>query len=118
MLPKIILGLYIATTTSALIVLKLGTSIALPVSYIDHKIQFHINTYTVLGIVLYGVSFLTYIYLISKFDLGYIIPLAAAFVYIAIFIASYLIFKETFTAGKIVGIALIIGGIVFINLSK
>ncbi len=115
---KIILTLYILTTSFALIVLKLGTKLGMPVSYANGRLHFNINFYSVLGIFLYGLSFVTYVYLISKYDLGYIIPLAAAFVYIMIFIASALVFKEVFTTTKIVGIALILGGLIFLNLSK
>jgi small multidrug resistance pump len=76
------------------------------------------NFYSVAGIVLYGLSFMLYVYLISKNDLGYIIPLAAAFVYIVIFIASAVVFKEVFTATKIIGIAMIVVGLIFLNLKK
>jgi small multidrug resistance pump len=113
---KIILALYILTTVSALVVVKLGTQSGLPISYAHSKVSFNINFYTILGIILYGLSFITYIYLISKNDLGYIIPLAAAFVYILIFIASAVIFKEVFTLTKTIGIALIIIGLIFLNI--
>jgi multidrug transporter EmrE-like cation transporter len=70
------------------------------------------------GIALYGTSFLLYTFLISKYDLGYIIPLTTAFVYVLIFFASFFIFKELFTVFKITGIFLILMGIVLLNLKK
>lgn len=117
-MSKFILALYVLTATLALIMLKLGTASAPPFSIIESRLHLNINAYTVSGILLYGVSFLTYMYLISKFDLGYIIPVAAAFVYILIFVASYLIFKEVFTVTKILGIILIIAGLIVINIKK
>jgi multidrug transporter EmrE-like cation transporter len=57
-------------------------------------------------------------YLLSKYDLGYIIPLTTALVYMIIFVASYLIFKETFTILKIVGITLIMVGLMLLNIKK
>lgn len=114
-MSKIILVLYILTTCLGLVILKLGTTTGLPVSYINDKLQFNLNPYIISGFLLYGLSFILYIYLISKFDLGYIIPLAAAFVYILIFVASYFVFDEVFTATKIVGIILIMTGLVFLN---
>ena len=117
-MQKVILALYVATTSLALIILKLGTSTGPPLSILEGKPHLNINLYTGTGIFLFGISFLTYTYLISRFDLGYIIPLTAAFVYIIVFTASYFIFKETFTATKIVGIALIVGGLIFLNLNK
>jgi drug/metabolite transporter (DMT)-like permease len=84
----------------------------------DGKLHFNLNFYAVAGIFLYACSFLLYIYLISKNDLGYIIPLTTALVYIVIFVASYFVFHEVFTATKIVGIMLIVGGLIFLNLPK
>lgn len=115
---KIFLSLYVLTTVSALIILKLGTGSGLPISYIDNKLQFNINLYVIGGIILYGLSFITYVYLISKNDLGYIIPIAAAFVYILMFTASALVFKEVFTIYKIVGISLIVLGLIFLNINR
>lgn len=117
-MEKIFIAAYVLTTSLALIVLKLGTNAGPPLSIIENKINLNINIYTIGGVLLYGVSFITYLYLISKFDLGYIIPLTTAFVYIVIFTASYFIFKEVFTATKVAGITLIILGLVFLNLKK
>jgi multidrug transporter EmrE-like cation transporter len=112
------LTLYVLTTVSALVIMKLGTKSGLPIVYMNNRIQFNVNFYTISGIVLYGLSFVTYIYLISKFDLGYILPLALAFVYILIFLASYFIFKEVFTITKIIGIVFILVGLVFLTIKK
>jgi drug/metabolite transporter (DMT)-like permease len=110
--------LYVAATSLALIALKLGTKSGIPIHYVNNKLQFNINFYTVAGIFLYGLSFLTYIYLISKYDLGYIIPLTTALVYVIIFTASYFIFDEVFTAIKVIGIVLILTGLVLLNTKK
>jgi small multidrug resistance pump len=99
-----------------LVILKLGTKTGLPITYVNSKLHFNINLYTIGGLLLYALSFVTYIYLISKYDLGYILPLALSFVYIIIFIASAVVFHEVFTITKILGIALIMGGLIFLNL--
>ncbi|HEV7454721.1 MAG TPA: hypothetical protein VGO07_05680 [Candidatus Saccharimonadales bacterium] len=115
---NVILLLYVAATSLALIFVKLGTSNGLPIQIVDSKLQFNITFFSTAGIFLYGVSFLLYIYLISKNNLGYIIPVTAALVYTIIFLASYFIFHEVFTITKIVGIVLIVGGLIFLNLPK
>jgi small multidrug resistance pump len=115
---NIILLLYVAATSLALIFVKLGTASGLPIKIVDSKIHFNITFFSTVGIFLYGVSFLLYIYLISKNNLGYIIPVTAALVYTIIFLASYFIFHEVFTVTKIVGIVLIVGGLIFLNLPK
>lgn len=115
-MEKIIVALYILATSSALVLLKLGAGSGAPFSVSSGKITLNLNLSVLSGIFLYGVSFLVYTYLISKYDLGYIIPLTTAFVYIVIFLASFTIFKESFTAFKIAGIALIVGGIFLLNI--
>lgn len=115
MANKIILMLYVLSTSLALIVLKIGAREGAPASLVDGRLQFNFNVYTASGIILYGLSFLTYMYLISKHDLGYIIPLTTALVYIVIFTASFLIFKEPFTALKVAAIVLIIGGVLLLS---
>lgn len=117
-MPKLIISLYVLTTSLALIVIKLSTKKGSPIEFINNRTNININYLTVIGIILYGVSFLTYIYLISKYDLGYIIPLTAAFIYIIIFVGSYFVFHEVFTVTKLVGIGLIIVGLAFLNFKK
>lgn len=115
--PLLILA-YVAATSLGLILLKLSTTNGLPIAYINDKLVFNFNILSILGILLYGTSFLLYFYLISKFDLGYIIPLTTALVYVVIFLASFVIFKEAFTGFKILGIGLILVGLFFLNSSK
>lgn len=117
-MPNILLLLYVAATSLGLIFVKLGTDDGMPIKFVDGRLHFSFNLFAVSGIVLYGLSFLLYVYLISKNDLGYIIPLTTALVYVAIFIASYLVFHEVFTITKVLGIALILTGLLFLNLQR
>lgn len=117
-MSKLIIGLFVLLTSSALIILKLGTKAGPLLSFAENGIQFNINFYIILGIFLYGLSFLVYIYLLSTYDLGYIIPLTTGLVYTIIFTASFFIFHEVFTTFKIIGISLIVVGLLFLNLNK
>lgn len=114
----ILLIAYVLSTSSGLILLKLGTTSGMPISFAKNAIKFNFNLYSIIGIFLYGLSFLLYIYLISKFDLGFIIPITTALVYILIFAASFLIFHEVFTVLKIIAISLIIFGVILLNFNK
>lgn len=114
-MDKLIIAAYVLTTVSGLILLKLGTTGSGLLSIVDGRPSLTISGLTILGILFYGVSFLLYIILISKFSLGYIIPLTTAFVYILVFLASYFIFKEGFTLLKVVAISMIIGGVILLN---
>jgi len=114
----ILIAAYVLSTSFGLILLKLGSVTGPLISFVGHVIKFNFNPYSIAGIFLYGLSFVLYTYLISKFDLGYIIPITTALVYILIFIASFIIFKEAFTLIKIVAISLIIFGVILLNLNK
>ena len=116
-MSKIIISLYVIVTSLALITIKLGSTKE-NIFGVFQKLPINVNFYTIVGILLYGVSFLLYIYLISKNELGFIIPLTTALVYILIFIASFLIFKEPFGTLKVLGIAFILCGLVLLNLNK
>lgn len=117
-MSKLLIALYVIATSTALIAIKMGTKNGSPIGYINEKLTLNINIPLALGIIFYGFSFVLYIYLIAKYDLGYIIPLVTAFVYICIFFTSYFLFKEVFTIPKIIGISLIISGVMFMNLNK
>lgn len=117
-MSKLLISLYVLATSFALIALKFATQGGSPVSYTAGKLGFNINAYTIAGLILYALSFLLYTFLIAKYDLGYIIPLATGLVYILIFTASFFVFHEVFTATKITGIGLIIAGIIILNLPK
>lgn len=115
---KFILGFYVLATTSALMLLKFGTKAGAIVHSVDNKLHLNLNWAVVSGVGLYGVSFILYTFLISKYDLGYIIPLATAFVYLAIVVGSFFVFHEVFTPLKILAIVMIVGGLVILNLNK
>ena len=117
-MANLILLIYALTSSAALVLLKAGSKTGAPISFIDGKPQFNLGLYIIAGILLYGISFIIYTYLISKNDLGYIIPISTALVYIFIFTASFIVFKEAFTAFKILGICLILGGLVVLNINK
>ncbi len=117
-MTNIVLFIYALASSLGLILLKLGSKTGAPVAFIDNKLHFNLGIYAVSGIFLYGVSFVIYTYLISKNDLGFIIPVSTALVYIFIFAASFFIFKEVFTAVKIVGILLILGGLILLNIHR
>ena len=114
-MDKLLIATYVFATAGGLVLLKLGTNGLGFMSIMDGKIAWNISLLTILGIIVYGISFMLYIVLNSKFSLGYIVPLNTALVYILVFVASYFIFKESFTSLKILAIAMIIGGVILLN---
>jgi drug/metabolite transporter (DMT)-like permease len=115
---KILLSIYVLITSLGLVTLKLGSKNGAPVELINNKMHLNLSPYVIAGILLYGTSFVLYTYLLSKYDLGYIIPLTTALVYILIFAASFFIFKESFTLMKVFGITLIVVGLILLNFKQ
>lgn len=114
----ILLIIYILTTSSGLILLKLGSNSGALISIVNNSIKLNFAPMSILGLLFYATSFLLYTYLVSKFNLGFLVPLTTAFVYIIIFVASFLLFNETFTTLKIFAISLILIGITLLNIYK
>jgi drug/metabolite transporter (DMT)-like permease len=114
-MDKLLIAIYIAATVGGLVLLKLGTGVGSPISLADGRLVLNISALALLGIIVYGVSFLLYIVLISKFNLSYIVPLTTGIVYVLIFVTSYFIFKESFTPLKIIAVIMIMGGVVLLN---
>src|SRR4051812_31060512 len=102
---------YIIMAVSGSTLIKLGslhtekTLLTLPI------VNMKVTLITLLGILAYGISFLLYIVLLSRFDLSFISPLLVAFVYVLLMLTAFFFFKETFTAYKIVGCGLILIGV-------
>lgn len=117
-MSKLQLAIYVSITSLALIALKLGSKDGAPLHIVDGRLTFNLTPFSVTGILLYGMSFILYMYLLSKYDLGYIIPVTTALVYVVIFTASYFIFHEVFTVAKILGICLIMAGLIFLNIKS
>jgi len=68
----------------------------------------------ILGAVFYVLSFLTWMFLLSKKDLSLIYPITVSIVYVAIMISSVVFFHEQFTLYKIIGVVLIGLGLLFL----
>jgi multidrug transporter EmrE-like cation transporter len=115
---KLLIILYVLTTSGALTMIKLGSTGGAVVSIVDGKLAFNLNTFSVCGIIAYGISFLLYLSLLSKYEIGFIIPLTTGLIYILIFAASYFIFHEPFSLLKVLAIVLIVVGVFLLNYSQ
>ena len=72
----------------------------------------------VLGACLYVVSFLTSMVVMKGMNLSVFYPLSAGLIYIAVCILSFLLLKEKITTTQLIGMAVILAGIVIMNLNK
>lgn len=76
-------------------------------------VNINVSLYTLLGFVLYGISFLLYTILLNKYELSFISPITVAGVYILLMLTAFFVFNEPFTVNKIIGSCLILLGIIF-----
>jgi drug/metabolite transporter (DMT)-like permease len=72
------------------------------------------NYYILIGLVLFGTSFILWVKILTKNDLSYVYPMVSIS-YIIIVLASKFLFNEPFTINKIIGITAIILGVFIIN---
>lgn len=101
------------------VVLKLGASrlgsLFLSRQEIFHDIIRVVTTPQVLlSFLFYAAGFFTWVKALTKEDLSYVYPMASLS-YVFMLLYSHFLLKEPITAGKFIGVLLIIAGVVFIN---
>jgi small multidrug resistance pump len=114
----VLIVLYLVLTVSGLVLFKKGSNQGLAANINHGFLLLKINWESMLGILCYGCSFLLYLTLVSKMDLGYIYPLTTGIIYILVLVASVVIFKEAVSTFKIIGCGLIFIGVILINIQK
>lgn len=110
----LIILIYVVMTTCGVIFMKLGGD-SLHLSF-KNGIDFKIGLYTLLGFVLYLISFLMWRKLLVSNNLSYIVPITTALVQITLLVSSYLVFNENLRLINIIGIIILIIGIVFTSI--
>ena len=112
----ILVIIYLLLTVSGLILMKKGGN-AGKIGITAGEFNFSISLISCLGFACYICSFLLYTRIIMMFtDLSYITPICTGLSQIMILVASWLILKEQLTGLTIGGAALIIAGVVLMNL--
>ena len=71
---------------------------------------------SIVGLCSYGVSFLIYMFVISKTQISIMIPLLSAVNSIIILVIGIILFKESMNAGQSVGVCLVVIGAFVISL--
>ena len=66
------------------------------------------------GAIMYGISFVFYIFSLSKGELGRISPISQALTTLGIVLVSIVVFHESITIYKIVGVLLLVAGTIII----
>ncbi len=73
---------------------------------------------TVIGIIFYGLSFLVFVFWVSKLNIGIVIPVVSGLFCCAVTAIGYFVFKENISIGQLAGISLIIIGTFIVGAVK
>lgn len=111
-----LVAIYIITSNIGILFIKLGSSSTL-FQYSDGLINLTVNYRLLIGLLCYIASFLMYIFILSKFNLSYIIPIITGVSYILTLSLSYFVLHETIGSTQLIGIAFVLVGVVLMNLS-
>lgn len=110
--------IYVIAAVAGSTLIKLGSDAGMKTVFIVPFVNMHISLVSILGVLAYGLSFVTYIVLLTRFDLSFVSPLLVGFVYVFLMITAFAVFKESMTLYKLIGCGLILIGIVLVLLKK
>ena len=114
----IALLIYVCMSAAGLTMIKIGTArestLLLDTAGFDLKLSWIL----VIGLCIYVLSFLMSIMVMKRMNLTIFYPLSAGLIYILVSLAGFIVLKETFTVQHLIGMAIILVGIVVMNLGK
>lgn len=118
MISWIYLVCYIVFAVSGSTLIKLGSSSTVKAFFTVPFVNMNVSLISLIGFIAYGLSFIFYTILLSKFELSFISPLTVGLVYILLMITAFVFFKEEITSIKLLGSALILIGVMLIVIKK
>lgn len=113
----IIVAIYLLLSVGGLVLVKLGGNSG-TIAISNSTFNFNVSVISLIGLCCYVISFLIFTKIITMYDLSYIFPICTGISQILSLIAAYFIFKEQISIYGFAGIALIIVGIVLLNIKK
>lgn len=115
---KLYITIYLILTVSGLTLVKLGSHGSPLLSKSGEKLVWNVGPLVILGLMAYGLSFLLFMWLVSQYQLSILIPLTTALVQLIIFVIAVTVFREQFTLLKLVALALIVAGVVMLQVKS
>ena len=107
------IGIYVILSVSGLTLFKLGSK----EGFLFNASFFSLNIhwFSIVGLVLYILSFLVYMGLIAKSNLSQLIPIATGLVYLATLVSAAYILKENIQGIQVLGCIVILIGVILMN---
>lgn len=111
----VMIVLYLILTVSGLILMKKGGN-AGTITANSGELGFSISWISALGFLCYILSFLLFTRIVMMFDVSYISPICNGIAQACIVVASIVFLKEQYSFYTLGGAALIIAGVIIMNL--
>lgn len=114
----IAITIYVLCSVSGLVLFKLGSTEDLTLEINRSFFCLKVGWLSVLGLILYIISFVVYMGLAAKNNLSYLVPVTVGAVYCLTMLASVVIFKEQVRFLQLLGSAFILIGLVLMNIKQ
>lgn len=105
---------YVLLSTSGATLIKYGGTSKAQTLFNIPFVNTEISYISLLGIVVYGVSFLVFVVLLNKLNMSYLVPVATGASYVLLMASSIAVFNEGFSLWKTIGCILILAGILLV----
>src|SRR5574344_900629 len=115
MKKSILVVIYVILTLSGLVLMKFGGNTG-TFCFKSSSFEFTMSFISLLVFFCYIGSFLLFTNIVVKFDLSYIMPITAGIIQVLTLLCGYVIFKEQISINGIIGVALVIIGIIVMNI--
>ena len=109
---------YVCMSAAGLTMIKIGTSRASTLLLDQTGFELKLSWVLVIGLCTYVLSFLMSIVVMKRMNLTMFYPLSAGLIYVLVSLAGFMILKEGFTIQQLLGMAVILVGIVMMNIGK
>ena len=109
---------YFIFTCLGMVLIKLGGRPSENILFTLPVVDFRVTALTFIGFFVYGLSFLLYTILLTRYELSFLNPVTIGITSILIFASAALVFGEAITLAKIAALLLIVGGVIIINVFK
>lgn len=101
-----------------MVLIKLGGRPSESLLFSLPVVDFRVTVLTLIGFFVYGLSFLLYAILLTRYDLSFLNPVTIGITSILIFTSAVIVFGEAITVAKIIALLLIVVGVIIINVFK
>ncbi|MDB5168821.1 MAG: hypothetical protein JWO41_177 [Candidatus Saccharibacteria bacterium] len=105
-------------TSAGMVLIKLGSQASHNAILTLPILDFKLSIVSLLGFFLYGLSFLLYATLLTKYDLTFLNPVTIGVTSVLIFASGVIFFNEALSLIKIISLLLILSGVLLINLFR